>query len=166
MSEQIADPSIRAYLNTHHLLVHAVTGWSTEQLRWKAASESWSGLEVLSHLVDHHLIVSFRIRAVLAETRDRLPAFEQDLWVSSQRANEEDAGEVLAVFQSLLHYNGLLLNRLTDSDWEKSGISASGSSIRVIDIVNAFTDHVYRHLQQLERIKQAQERAQTQAGLD
>lgn len=59
---------ISNFLSTHNQLVHATAGLSEEQLKWKAAPTSWSITEVLAHLADHSIVVSFRIRDILAAT--------------------------------------------------------------------------------------------------
>jgi hypothetical protein len=146
---------IQAYLGTQNQLVQAVQGLSKEQLTWKAAPESWSITEVLTHLADHSIVVSFRIRDVLAGTSARLPAFNQDAWVSGQKANDGEVADILALFGQLLHYNSLLFKRLTDEDWEKSGVNAKAETVRVADIVKGFTRHVNNHLGQIEKIKAA-----------
>lgn len=111
------------YLNTHGQLVQALEGLSDEQLKWKAEPASWSVTEVLAHLADHSIVVSFRIRDILADTKVQLPAFNQDAWVSGQHSNQGKATDSLELFRSLLHYNSLLLGRLSAGDWEKSGIN-------------------------------------------
>ncbi|MFM9277444.1 DinB family protein [Paenibacillus jiagnxiensis] len=153
---------IQAYLDTHSKLVEATAGLNKEQLTWKAAPESWSVTEVLSHLADHNIVVSFRIRDILAGTTARLPAFEQDAWVSGQKANDGEAADILALFEHLLQYNALLFRRLTDHDWEKTAVNAKGETVRAADIVASFTRHVYNHLGQIERIKQASVAARSQ----
>ncbi|GAA3407837.1 DinB family protein [Paenibacillus hodogayensis] len=157
MSHQI---DIQAFLETHKQLVQAAEGLSKEQLTWKASPQSWSVTEVLAHLADHSIVVSFRIRDILAGTTERLPAFQQDAWVNGQKANEAEAADILETFGQLLRYNGLLLQRLDDGDWEKSGVNAKGDPVRIADIVAGFTKHVSRHLGQIERIRQAYSEAQ------
>ncbi|MFB5675269.1 DinB family protein [Paenibacillus terreus] len=146
---------IQAYLDTHNKLVDATAGLNKEQLTWKAAPESWSVTEVLAHLADHNIVVSFRVRDTLAGTTARLPAFDQDAWVSGQKANDGEAADILALFEHLLQYNALLFRRLTDEDWEKTAVNAKGDTVRAADIVAGFTRHVHHHLGQIERIKQA-----------
>ncbi|MNB67290.1 DinB superfamily protein [compost metagenome] len=146
---------IQAYLDTHRLLVQAVDGVSEEELKWKESPVKWSVTEVLAHLIDHNIVVSFRIRDILADTKAQLPAFEQDKWVAGQRANESSADNILDAFQALLSYNGLLFGRLTDAELDKSGINIKGETVRVRDIIAGFTKHVNTHLAQIERIKQA-----------
>ncbi|MOA29430.1 hypothetical protein D3C78_1504420 [compost metagenome] len=110
--------------------------------------------EVLTHLADHSIVVSFRIRDILAATTAQLPVFNQDAWVSGQYANSGNASDNLELFRSLLYYNSLLFERLSEEDWEKSGINFKGEAVKISDIVHGFTGHVERHLGQIERIKQ------------
>lgn len=145
------------YLNTHGQLVQALEGLSDEQLKWKSEPASWSVTEVLSHLADHSIVVSFRIRDILADTKVQLPAFNQDAWVSGQHSNQGKATDSLELFRSLLHYNSLLLGRLTAGEWEKSGINFKGETVRIADIVRSFTAHVQTHLAQIQRIRQGAE---------
>lgn len=147
--------NFEAFLNTHGQLVSAIDGLSEEQTAWKPKPESWSVLEVLSHLVDHSLVISFRIRDILAGTEARLPAFDQDAWVSGQYANESSVADVLQAFHALLLYNSLLLGRLDAADLGKTGVNAKGETVNITDIVEGFTRHVQRHLGQIVRIKQA-----------
>ncbi|WP_059046980.1 DinB family protein [Paenibacillus rubinfantis] len=149
--------NFEAFLNTHGQLVTAIDGLSEEQTTWKSKPESWSVLEVLSHLVDHSIVTSFRIRDILAGTTVRLPAFNQDAWVSGQYANLGNVADVLQVFHALLLYNSLLLSRLDAADLEKTGVNAKGETVTLTDIVESFTRHVQRHLEQIDRIKQAAE---------
>lgn len=144
---------ISDFLRTYHQLVKSTAGLTEEQLKWKAEPASWSVTEVLTHLADHSIVVSFRIRDILAATTAQLPVFNQDAWVSGQYANSGNASDNLELFRSLLYYNSLLFERLSEEDWEKSGINFKGETVKISDIVYGFTAHVERHLGQIERIK-------------
>ncbi|WP_163855326.1 DinB family protein [Paenibacillus elgii] len=153
MSQSVID--IEAYLHTHEQLKQAIEGLSENQLKWKATPEQWSVTEVLSHLADHNIVVSFRIRELLSGSAAQLPAFKQDPWVSSVRANESSADDILDVFRALLVFNSQLFRRLTGEDWSKSGVNFKGETVTLEQAVQAFINHVQTHLRQIERIKQA-----------
>jgi len=152
MSESV----IEDFLDTHARLTRAIEGLDEQRLVWKASSNSWSVTEVLGHLADHSIVVSFRIRAVLAGSQQTLPTFAQDEWVENQHTNAGSAEDILAFFQAQLRYNGLLLRRLEPHEWEKSGVNAQGNTVSIADIVRGFSAHVDRHLGQIDRIKAAQ----------
>jgi uncharacterized damage-inducible protein DinB len=146
---------IQAFLETYGQLTEAVAGLSGEELRWKEAPGKWSVTEVLAHLADHGIVTSFRIRAILADAADRLPAFEQDKWVAGQKANEAGADDILAAYRALLHYNAQLFGRLSDEDLAKTGVNAKGVTVSIADLIRGFVRHVHNHLGQIDRIKQA-----------
>ncbi|MGO4270957.1 DinB family protein [Paenibacillus sp. TAF58] len=153
MSQLVID--IKPYTETNIQLRGAIEGLSNEQLTWKENADKWSVTEVLSHLTDHNIVVSFRIREIISGSTVQLPAFGQDAWVNSAKANEGAAVDILDAFQALLTYNSLLLRRLSPQDWEKTGVNFKGQTLALTDVVQSFTAHVRVHLAQIERIKQA-----------
>ncbi|MCQ4086187.1 DinB family protein [Saccharibacillus sp. JS10] len=152
----MSQPIIDDFLDTHHRLFQAIEGLDESDVSWKASPSSWSVTEVLGHLADHSIVVSFRIRAVLAGSQSILPAFDQEKWVTSQHSHAQSAASILAFFQAQLTYNGALLQRLEADHWQKSGIHPQGNPVTITDIVKGFSAHVDRHIQQIDRIKAAQ----------
>lgn len=152
MSQAIID--LQKFANTQEQLRSAIVGLSDEQLHWKAAPDKWSIIEVLSHLVDHSMITSFRIRKIVAELDAQLPAFDQDPWVSRSKANESTVEEVLTVYEALLAYNLLFFKRLSSEDWDRSGVNVKGKTFKLSELLAGFVNHVGVHLGQIDRIKQ------------
>ncbi|BBI35552.1 DinB family protein [Cohnella abietis] len=146
---------LQAYLAVHDLLVEEIEGLTDEQLHWKPAPDKWSVLEVLTHLTDHNIVVTFRIRELLANSTAALPAFSQDDWVSGQHANAAEVSELLFFFRQLLIYNHRLFSRLDAADWQKSGLNFKGQVVSVADVVQAFINHAIGHLAQIKRNKDA-----------
>lgn len=149
------EATIASYLHAYEDIEKEISGLSADQLKWKASTASWSITEVLAHLVDHSIVVSFRIREILAGSKAQLPAFEQDAWVSGQRANEEEVANLLTAANALVRYNAYLLLRLNEEEWFKSGINAKGEQVAIAAIIPAFVKHVQGHLGQIRRVKEA-----------
>ncbi|WP_172194072.1 DinB family protein [Saccharibacillus qingshengii] len=152
----MSESGIADFSDTSRRLRQAIEGLDERELTWKAAPGSWSITEVLGHLSDHSLVVSFRLRAVLAGSTETLPAFAQNAWVENQHTNEGATGDILEAFQALLKFNTLLLRRLEPHEWEYGGVNAQGSRVTIADIVRGFSAHVDRHLGQIDRIRAAQ----------
>lgn len=151
--------NVKAYLNVYDEIEQEIKGLTEEQLRWKAAPESWSVTEVLTHLVDHSIVVSFRIRELLSGSEVRLPAFNQDAWVTAQRANEGDTQDIITAAHAFVYYNSLLFKRLPETEWERTAINFKGESVSLTTIITAFVAHVNGHLGQIRRIKAAESAA-------
>ncbi|RKP54062.1 DinB family protein [Cohnella endophytica] len=156
MSQHEAPVDIDSYLHTYEQLHQAIEGLSEDQLRWKPSEKQWSVTEVLTHLADHNIVVSFRLREILSGSEVRLPAFGQDSWVAGQKANEGNASDVLGIFRSLLIYNSLTFRRLTAEDWNKTGVNFKGETVTLATIIKGFISHVHHHLGQIDRIKKAE----------
>lgn len=154
MSQTTAN--LAGYLQTWEQLSAEIEGLSAAQLKWKPAAEEWSVTEVLTHLADHHIVVSFRIREILSGSSVRLPAFDQDPWVAGQYGNEGSAEEALQLFGALLQYNHRIYTRLRPADWAKSGVNARGETLNLVQVIDAFINHAKSHLTQIQNIKQAQ----------
>jgi len=146
---------LQTYFNTTNELKSAIAGLSESQLAWKAGPQQWSIKEVLSHLLDHNLVTSFRIRVILSDSNATLPAFNQDKWVEGTRANEGSVNEIFDSFESLLNINQYVFKRLSDEDWNKKGVNVKGESVHLYEIVNSFINHVYHHIEQIGRIKES-----------
>ncbi|MDP9701536.1 hypothetical protein J2T16_004478 [Paenibacillus intestini] len=145
---------ISAYVHAYEEIEQEIAGLTEQQLRWKSSPSSWSVTEVLGHLVDHSIVVSFRIREILAGSPVTLPGFNQDAWVAGQKANEEQISQLLTIANGLVQYNSGLLERLSDEEWEKTGINFKGETVSLAAIIPAFVAHVQNHLDQIGRIKQ------------
>lgn len=151
----MSEIDLEAFVNTHGQLLLAVQGLSDEQVKWKPSPIAWSVQEVISHLADHSIVVSFRIRDILAGTSAQLPAFQQDAWVSGQRSNEGRISDILDAFHAVLEYNSLLIGRLSEEELDKTGVNFKGETVSVRSIVQGFIRHVHHHLGQIERVKQS-----------
>ncbi|MEK0317657.1 DinB family protein [Cohnella sp. 56] len=162
MSNHAAD--IEALLHADEPLGAAIAELDVAALTWKPTPSAWSVTEVLVHLADHLIVVSFRIREILSGSSVRLPAFSQDPWVEGQYGNEAEAADVLAGYRALLAYNARLLRRLSPADWAKEAVNAKGERVSLADVVRGFNAHVLRHVGQIERIKAGVAAAEQRGG--
>lgn len=158
------DADIEAFLHAHEPLAAAIAGLGTDALTRKPSPSAWSVTEVLVHLADHLIVVSFRVREILSGSTVRLPAFSQDSWVEGQYGNEAEAAEVLEGYRALLAYNARLLRRLAPADWDREAVNFKGERVTLADVVRGFNAHVLRHLGQIERIKSAYAEAALPGG--
>lgn len=155
MTQNQIDTLLHDYAVLREQLEQTIAGLNEDQLKWQAAPGVWSVTEVLSHLADHHIVVGFRIREILSGSDAQLPAFSQDEWVASSKANEGSVKDILAFYGAYLTYNLLLLKRLTPSEWERTGINFKGETVSVRDVIWGFIKHVHVHIAQIERIASA-----------
>ncbi|QHT62628.1 DinB family protein [Paenibacillus lycopersici] len=155
MADTTIDKLLGDYSALHAHLKQAIANLNEDQLTWKAAPGVWSVTEVLSHLADHAIVVGFRIREILSASVAKLPAFRQDPWVDSARANESSVDDILAFYEAYVNYNLLLFKRLAPEDWSKTGVNFKDENVALRDVVQGFVKHVHHHIAQIERISAA-----------
>ena len=92
-----------------------------DRLRTRPAPDEWSALECIGHIVDGELVVSARVRWILAEDEPDIVGYDQALWVAALRHNEDDPALLLATFEALRAANLDLWARRSIADRERVG---------------------------------------------
>lgn len=147
------EQSIQNYLDMAVKIRASVEGLSDELLQWRPGPEKWSINEIVIHLIDSNIVNSYRIRKIISEPATTLATFAHEEWVRHQRLNKTPITELLAVYEAIARYNGLLLQQLREEDWQKYGMKPD-EPISVAHIVDKFIcNHVNGHLGQIERNK-------------
>jgi len=86
----------------------------------------WSALELLGHVLDAEIVVAFRYRAAVAESRPDIVPFDQDDWVAALHAGASapEAGPeaLLATFAALRTADLGLWARTADAGRRRVGL--------------------------------------------
>ena len=92
-----------------------------ERLRTRPAPGEWSALECIGHIFDGELVVSARVRWILAEDEPDIVGYDQALWVAELRHNEDDPALLLATFEAIRAANLDLWARRPVTDRQRVG---------------------------------------------
>ena len=132
-----------------------VGGVSQEQARWKPDSESWSILEVISHLYDEEK-EDFRVRLdIILHHPDRpWPSIDPQGWVTARQYNENDLVQSLQNFLHEREASLSWLRGLAAPDWEAVYETRFGR-MRAGDMFAAWVAHDLLHLRQLVELQRA-----------
>ena len=132
-----------------------VGGVSQEQGRWKPDSESWSILEVISHLYDEER-EDFRVRLdIILHHPDRpWPSIDPQGWVTARKYNENDLVQSLQNFLHEREASLSWLRGLAAPDWEAVYETRFGR-MRAGDMFAAWVAHDLLHLRQLVELQRA-----------
>ncbi|MFB3854780.1 MAG: DinB family protein [Vicinamibacterales bacterium] len=123
-----------------------------EALRVPEAEGKWSINEALQHLADSDLVLGWRIRLILAHDRPVIAGYDQDRWSARLRYSHLDPAEALERFSVLRRSNVGLLERASESDWQRVGIHTERGEETLAHIVRLYAGHDLLHLRQIERI--------------
>jgi hypothetical protein len=130
-------------------------GKTGKQLTRRPAPDKWSVAEILAHLADAELAISWRLRQVLANNAISIQAYDQDLWARTFDYARRDPRQSLANFRSLREANLALLKSVPRKLWENYGVHAERGNESVNHVVKMVAGHDLNHLQQIQKILQA-----------
>ena len=103
-------------------LLRKLVGDAGGDLRARPGEQQWSVLECIGHIVGAEIVYSGRYRWIVAHDDPPLIGYDQDLWVSNLRANDDDPDVVLDVFESLRRANLAMWQRSTKEERDRDGM--------------------------------------------
>jgi len=136
--------------STPGVIAARLAGRSPEQLQAPPAPSKWSVAQIMAHLSEAELVISFRIRLVLGANGTPIQAFDQDAWAT--RYAHMPVADSLEVFRVVRAANVALLRSLSAEQWEQYGMHSERGKESVAQIVRMAAGHDLNHLKQLEAI--------------
>lgn len=133
-------------------LARLIEGASPAKLRKRPAPEKWSPAEIIAHLADVEIVVSWRVRSILGAPGIPIQAFDQDAWVIAGHYGKRDARKSLEQFRVLRETNLALYKMLTPEQWKHHGMHAERGEESIERITQMIAGHDINHLEQVERI--------------
>jgi hypothetical protein len=132
----------------------AILGLPDATLRYKPSPEKWCILEILAHLADMEIVLSYRIRQMLADEKPVIAPIDQDAWARNLGYMESSPAELIALYGLNRHATLQLLRRLKPEDLKKSAYHPeSKQDATVAEMVGRIGVHGANHLGQIERLK-------------
>jgi hypothetical protein len=94
-----------------------------DSLRVRPEPREWSVFECIAHIADAELVISGRLRFILAQHEPLLPGYDQDMWVDKlHHSHDESLDELLAWFEPLRAANLRMWNESTTADRARVGM--------------------------------------------
>jgi hypothetical protein len=131
------------------LLLKGKTG---KQLMRRPAPDKWSVAEIVAHLADAELAISWRIRQILSNNAIPIQAYDQDVWAKTFDYAHRDPRQSLANFRTLREANVALLKSVPRKLWDNYGVHEERGNESISHVVRMVAGHDLNHLQQVQRI--------------
>ena len=109
------------------------------------APDKWSIREVLSHINDAERLFVFRALWFARAFDSPLPSFDQNVAISTARADERTWASHIAEFTAVRSATQSLFGNLPDDAWARRGV-ASGNSFTVRALAYVTAGHVAHHM--------------------
>ena len=133
-------------------LERLIKGASAPRLHQRPAPGKWSVAEILAHLADVEIVVSWRIRAILGAPGTPMQAMDQDAWVTAGHYDKRDPRKSIELFRVLREANVALFKTLTPEQWKHHGMHSERGVETVEHIVRLYAGHDLNHTHQVEQI--------------
>jgi DinB family protein len=123
-------------------------GLSEELLSRRPAPGEWSVEELLGHLWDSEIALSFRSRMILAQDTPQLAGYDQDAWATLAKPT---FAELLDAFGALRTANLALIKGTPEDRWDRVGVHAERGPMSFRVLLETQAGHDRAHLRQLEQ---------------
>jgi len=136
-------------------LAALIRGKNKKQLTQRPAPGKWSVAEILAHLADAEIVLSWRLRQTIASNGVAIQPFDQDAWATTFDYAHRDPRQSLEQYRVLREVNLALLKSLPKPLWDNYGVHQERGNESVHHIVKMVAGHDLNHLGQVERILKA-----------
>lgn len=106
--------------NTHEMC-EFFKGIPEEKWKYKYASDKWSVLDILQHLIDTERIFQYRALCFARAENKALPGFDHDLYVMNSDADARDPEDLIKEFRAVREAGIFLYRSFTDDMLRRSG---------------------------------------------
>lgn len=133
-------------------LERAIRGVPRRKLRQRPAPGKWSVAEIVAHLSEIEIVISYRLRNVLASNRAPIQAMNEQRWAASGNYRGRDPRQSIQLFRTLRASNLALLKSQPRKKWKHYGRHEERGRETIADQVRLYAGHDLNHLRQIRRI--------------
>lgn len=144
---------LEVFESTPSAIAKAIRGLNSNPLQKPPRRGKWSIAQIVSHLTDGEIVLSYRIRKVLAEPGSRIESYDQNMWAKNLHYEKTDCKKNLMLFAAVRKANVELLKSLSPKEWKRFGIHGERGKENLEKMLLLYAGHDMNHLKQIEKIK-------------
>ena len=152
LSNIINQDPLKIYAKTPSDLQRLTRGLASKHLHTPLKKGKWSIGQIVSHLCDAEIAMSYRLRMALAQSGNSLQAYDQDKWADALYYDKAKCSEKVKLFSILRAANVSLLKCLSPKEWQRYGMHEERGKETVERMVQMLAGHDVNHLKQIENI--------------
>ena len=148
MDQQERERLIALYRDGYRAVVDALHGATDDHLGARPGPGKWSVREIVHHLADSEMIAAVRLRLLLAEDRPEIRAYDQDAFAVRLHYDRPHESSLMA-FRYARECSAQLLERLTETDWQRAGTHTAVGAFGVERWLQTYASHAHNHARQI-----------------
>ncbi len=129
-----------------------ISGRSREALSRRPEPGKWSIVEILAHLADAEIVLSWRFRSILASNGTPIQSYDQNTWSATFRYADTNPVESLKLFEVARAANLSLLKRVDPALHTNYGMHAERGRESVEHLKRLLAGHDLNHISQIEKL--------------
>lgn len=139
-------PLLDRYHQGTNALREAIDGLSPDDLKAHPVPGTWSIQEIVLHLMDSELVLSDRMKRMLAEENPLLVEFDESKF--AQRLGYQSLDPLLAceIFEANRRMTAQILTGCKEEDFRRPGKHTERGRVTVADFLEITVDHLAHHL--------------------
>ena len=132
---------VSRYANAYDGLKIELDQLSEEQVRLSPEPGKWCVKEIVFHLADAEIILSERMKRIIAEPHPQLLAFDQERFAESLLYKELDMRSALLIFGLLREMMTALFEKLPEETWNRAGTHSVRGETTLSDTLKHAVQH-------------------------
>lgn len=153
LSQLVGKDPMKVYAQTPEKLNRLLADVRSVEAQAHPISGKWSIAQIVSHLADCEIVLSYRLRKIIAEPGSEIELFDEKKWAKRLRYDSADWREKLELYSVLRKRQVALLRSLSPKEWKQIGIHAERGKETVARMVQLYAGHDLNHLGQIEAIR-------------
>ncbi|MGE0606119.1 MAG: DinB family protein [Pirellulales bacterium] len=135
-------------------LQKAIVGLTDDEMNAVPLPGTWSIRQIVLHLMDAELVMSDRMKRVIAEDRPALEAYDESLFAQRLGYDQADADLAAELFSLNRRQTASILRRLTVADFAREGIHSERGPVSLANLLAGAVGHLEHHLRFLHDKRQ------------
>lgn len=124
----------------------AVRGLEREDLLAHPVPGTWSIQEIVIHLADSDLVISDRMKRVIAEDNPQLIGFDETRFVKGLHYNDQSIDDAVNLFELNRRQMARVLAKLPDQAFSRVGTHNERGPMKLSDLLAGAVSHLKHHL--------------------
>ena len=116
------------------------------------AGGKWSVRQILAHMSEAELVVSYRLRKIASKNGATVEGYDQDRWAATSRYDSIAAEDSLELFSALRYANLRFLERLPAQAWENYGLHTERGQETIRQMSRLTAGHDLNHTMQISAL--------------
>src|SRR5258707_3775262 len=140
---------IKRYKEGHRAVMDAFRGIADEGLD-RSASGEWTPRQIANHLADSEMTSGVRLRRFIVEESPVIQGYDSAEF-AMKLTSDRPIAPSLEVMRSVRESSAQILDRLSESEWQRAGTHTESGPYSVEDWLRIYAAHGHDHAAQIKR---------------